>query len=90
MHDVKTLSMVLDMFKVLAENEYSLLWDLVEDFTFHGHKVSVKDSKQFKQVIIDGKYVGIGKNTNVTILSEGKTYKGLDYARHILLQEVAA
>lgn len=82
MKDVKTISMVRDMFKILAENEYSLLWDLVENFTCNGHEVSVKESTQFKHVVIDGRYVTI--NPNHTVQANGVNYTGLEYAMHVL------
>lgn len=82
MKNVYILDRVMDMFKILADNEYSLLWDLVEDFTINGHEVSIKESHQFKQVIIDGRYESIGGIG--AVISNGVTYTPLEYVRHIL------
>lgn len=77
---------VMDMLKILGENEYSLLWDLVEDFQCNGHMISVKNSRQFKQVIIDGVYQHIGGN--ITIVANDKNYTPLEYVKTILEKEV--
>lgn len=79
MKNVFSLEMVRDMFEVLADNEYSLLWDLVDDFMINGHNVSIKDSTKFKRVIIDGVYYPIGGTTQIQD-SDGKLYKNpLDF-----------
>ena len=83
MRKVHDLEYALDALRILADNEYSLLWDLVEDFEVNGHKISVKSSNQFKSVIIDGKYEKIGGN--MTIVANGKTYTDpIDYVRDLL------
>ena len=82
MRDVKSIDRVLDMFRTLAENEYSLLWGMIEDFTCNGHEISVKDSHQFNHVIIDNAYYRIGGN--VTIGVGDKTYTPLEYIRIVL------
>lgn len=82
MRDIKSAAMVRDLFGILADNEYSLIWSLTEDFTFNGHVISVKSSCQFKHVVIDGRYVSI--NPNHTIQANGVNYTGLEYAMHIL------
>lgn len=81
---VNSVDYVCDALKVLADNEYSLLWDLVDDFECNGHKISVKDSSQFKSVIIDGVYQRIGGNTTIQDM-DGTIYKDpLDYVRKLL------
>lgn len=89
MKRVHSVDYVIDALKVLADNEYSLLWELVDDFECNGHKISVKSSNQFKSVIIDGVYQRIGGD--VTIVANGKTYKDpLDYVRDILTDKKGA
>ena len=75
----------IDILKIFAENPYSVLKDLVEDFEINGHIVSVKRSTQYKEVIIDNRYVSIGDH--VTVVSEGKEYTSLEYVKK-LLEEV--
>ena len=87
MRDVKILSRVRDMFEILAENEYSLLWELVEDFTCNGHEVSVKSSCQFKHVIIDGISVSINPNQHIQV-GNMKFDNGIDFAMYVLECEV--
>jgi hypothetical protein len=84
MKKVHGIGYVMDALELLANNEYSLLWELTEDFEFNGHKISVKDSNQFKSVIIDGRYEYIGNDR--TIVSQyGVTYRsGLLYVRDLL------
>lgn len=88
MRKVHSIDYVIDALKILADNEYSLLWDLTEDFEFNGHKISVKDSHQLKSVIIDGRYEYIGNDR--TIVSQyGVTYhSGLDYVRDLLMDNL--
>lgn len=74
---------VMDMLKILADNEYSLLWSLVEDFTVNGHTVSVKRSTQWRHIIIDNRYYYLTDKTSIT--THGKTFKNpMDYVRFIL------
>ena len=85
MKEMFSIDYVMDMLKVLADNPYSALWNLVEDFTFNGHIVSVQRSTQYKHIIIDNVYRSIGDH--VTIVSNGNEYSSLEYVKEILLQE---
>lgn len=87
MKKVYSLDCVKDMFSMLADNEYSLAWELIEDFEINGHIVSIKDSTQFKSVIIDGRYVRIGGNTTIQVNGTGKIYEPLEYAMMLLEKE---
>lgn len=82
MKKVYSLIMARDMFEMLANNPYSLAWELIEDFEVNGHTVSVKRSTQFKSVIIDNRYVCIGDH--ITVHFKGKIYTPLEYAMMIL------
>ena len=83
----RSIDYVLDALKVLADNPYSLLWELTDDFECNGHEVSVKDSTQYQQAVIDGRYQHIGGNVSIT--AGGKTYRNpLDYVKDLLLDQV--
>ena len=78
-----SIDYVLASLKILADNPYALLWELVEDFECNGHKISVKDSTQYKCVVIDNAYQHIGGNISIT--AYGKTYDDpLDYIKALL------
>lgn len=76
------LDSVMSMLEILAENEYSILWELVDDFTINGHHVSIKSSTQYKSIIVDNRYLQIGGKT--VIISNGKKYTPLEYTRLVL------
>lgn len=79
----RSIEYVLASLKILADNPYALLWELVEDFECNGHKISVKDSHQYQSVIIDNAYEHIGGNISIT--AYGKTYDDpLDYVKALL------
>ena len=83
MTKVSTLNYLMDTLKILGENEYSLLWDICDDLEYNGHIINIKDSTQFKHVIIDNRYVRIGGRC--TIIAGDKTYEEpLDYVRDLL------
>lgn len=82
MKHVSGIDYAMDMLKVLAENEYSLLWDLVDDFEINGHVVSIKDSKRLNHIIIDNAYHSIGGLGYVMV--GDAIYDPLDYVEMIL------
>lgn len=86
MNKLYGIAYVMDMLKVLADHPYSALWTLVEDFTFNGHFVSVKNSTWLRHIIIDNVYHSISED--VTIVSDGKNYSALEYVQELLLKEV--
>lgn len=51
---ISNIDQVMDILKILAQNKYSPLWHLIDDFTFNNHYISIKDSNQFNHIIIDG------------------------------------
>ena len=87
MTKINDINWVLGTLKILAENQYSALWTLCDDIQCNGHVIKIKDSTQWKQVIIDHGYVALDGCT-ISVPSEGKTYEPLEYVRHILEQEV--
>ena len=79
-----SIKSALNIFKVLADNEYSLIWEVVEDFEVNGHVVSVQRSNRRKHVIIDNTYVSIEEN--VTTHVGDNRYEGLEYVEYRLAQ----
>ena len=73
----------IKIFKILSQNYYSSIWSLIEDFEVNGHIVKVKSSTLWNHVIIDNGFVPLSEDTVITAVN-GKTYNGLDFARHIL------
>ena len=88
MQKVHSIDYVMDALQVLADNPYSLLWDICEDISFNGHVISIQKSNQFKQVLIDGIYQHIGGIDSITY--NGVTYKPMDYIRHLLTTKKGA
>lgn len=85
MKEMYSVSYVISILEVLAENPYNGIWSLVEDIRINGHTISVKRSNQLRQVVIDGVYQHIGGN--ITINREGVTYKPLEYVEKLLKNE---
>ena len=86
---VKSVDYLLDSLKILADNPYALLWELVEDFKCNGHEISVKSSTQYQQIVIDHCYQHIGGIGSITS-QYGVTYKNpLDYIRDLLTDNLA-
>ena len=77
-----TIDMTMEIIDMIANNIYSVMWDLVEDFQCNGHIVRVKNRPYWYSVIIDDRIVSI--NPSQTIYSNDVKYVGYDYARHIL------
>lgn len=77
-----TIDMTMEIIDMIANNIYSVMWDLVEDFQCNGHIVRVKNRPYWYSVIIDDRIVSI--NPSDTIYSNDVKYVGFDYARHIL------
>lgn len=76
------LKMARGLFELLAQDEYSMLWRMVDDFVCNGHLVMIQRSNQFYHVIIDWVYVRIG---GVGLVHAGdKVYSHVDYAMHLL------
>lgn len=71
------------LFENLAKDPYSYLWHVVGDFEINGHEVSITDSTQMYQVIIDGVYVSISPMCSIT--NNDITYdNSIDYAMYRL------
>ena len=77
-----TIDMTMEIIDMIANNIYSVMWDLVEDFQCNGHIVRVKNRPYWYSVIIDDRIVSI--NPSQTIYSNDVKYVAYDYARHIL------
>lgn len=77
-----TIDMTMEIFDLLANNIYSVLWDLTENFLCNGHVVQIKNRPYWYSVVIDDKIVSI--NPSQIIYSNDIKYVGYDYARHIL------
>lgn len=88
MKKIHTLNYLLSALKELAENPYSLLWELCDDMEYNGHIIQVKNSRQYCSVIIDGRYQRIGGRC--TIVYDDITYAPLEYVEYLLMQEVRA
>lgn len=86
MKNFHTIDYVIDLFKILEREPYSAIWDLCEDFTINGHTVSVKNSTQYKSVIIDNIYQSIANGH--TVCYKGKNYEAIDYVKMLLEREV--
>lgn len=80
MKNIYSVDRAMEVIKKLAENQYSALWDLVEDFEINGHVVSIKNSTQFGHIIVDHAYMRI--TDGCTLYADGKTYEHpIDYVR---------
>lgn len=74
--------MAIEVFDMLANDIYSVVWDLIEPFQCNGHIVRVKNRPYWYSVVIDDRIVSI--NPSQIIYSNDIKYVGYDYARHIL------
>ena len=84
---INDINWVLGTLKILADNQYSALWTLCDDIQCNGHVIKIKDSTQWKQVIIDNGYVALDGGP-ITVVAENKTYEPMEYVRHLLEKEV--
>lgn len=76
--------------EILGGNEYSPLWNVVEDMTYEGHTIEVQASTQFNHVIIDSVYYRVGPNNGKFICSSAgmeKEFTPLDYIMEVVLAE---
>lgn len=80
-----TVDWAMGIFKILNDNPYSPIWTVIEDFSINGHIISVKNSHQLRQVIVDGKYEYIGGS--IIINRNGVDYAPLEYLKKLLLDQ---
>ena len=72
-----SLTSARDMFEIMSENQYSVLWDIAKDFECNGHTVSFK-SHALNHIVIDDHIVSIAPNTVYGV--DGNDYPSIDYA----------
>ena len=68
----------IKIFNYLADNQYSPIWNLIEDFTCNGHEISVKSSNLLSHIVIDHRYESIA---NYIIVNN---MPSIDYVKALL------
>lgn len=76
---------VISGLALLAQDEYSFLWQVIEDFECNGHIVSVKGSKQWNHIIVDDVYYRIGGKGTISRSGDPNQYTYLEYLKKYVL-----
>lgn len=81
---MKNLSVdqAIKIFSKLAEDVYSPLWELIEDFLVNGHLVQTKHRDYWYSVHIDRQNYRISGNCSYIV--DGKEYTALEYVKAVL------
>ncbi len=74
----------IKIFEVLAKDDYSPIWWVIDGFEVNGHTVSVGQSTQNHQVIIDGAYVDLKGTCKTYKDGFAKEYPVMEYIRLLL------
>ena len=82
MDKINSLDSVKRIFDLLADNYYSPVWGLVNDFECNGHIVSIKNRTTWTGVTIDKRIVDVSKSG--AYYENGKKFKGSEYAIYLL------